>query len=77
MPVSWLPPPVRIKLFPAAYSMRAAFILSASSSMISSMRGWITALSRLTRGLGTFEDKKLSAQLAKIYKDINRMVSDF
>merc|ERR550517_1375521 len=25
----------------------------------------------------TFEDKKLSAQLAKIYKDINKMVSDF
>jgi len=25
----------------------------------------------------TFEDKKLSAQLAKIYKDLNKMVSDF
>merc|ERR1712055_468743 len=25
----------------------------------------------------TFEDKKLSAQLAKIYKDLNKMVADF
>ena len=25
----------------------------------------------------TFEDKKLSAQLAKIYMDLNNMVSDF
>ena len=24
-----------------------------------------------------FEDKKLSAQLAKIYKDLNKMVADF
>ena len=25
----------------------------------------------------TFEDKKLVAQLAKIYKDLNKMVADF
>ena len=25
----------------------------------------------------TFEDKKLSAQIAKIYKDLNKMVADF
>ena len=25
----------------------------------------------------TFEDKKLSAQLAKIYKDLNKMIVDF
>ena len=25
----------------------------------------------------TFEDKKLSAQLAKIYKDLNKMVADY
>ena len=25
----------------------------------------------------TFEDKKLAVQLAKVYKDINKMVSDF
>ena len=25
----------------------------------------------------TFEDKKLSAQLAKIYKDLNKMVGDY
>ena len=25
----------------------------------------------------TFEDKKLSAQLKKIYKDLNKMIADF
>ena len=37
----------------------------------------VTMAEILHQKSNTFQDKKLSAQLAKIYKDLNQMVADF
>jgi len=65
---------------PAGSSMKLATRKSIGLSKIDTKKRLLliaTMAEILHQKSNTFEDKKLSAQLAKIYKDLNKMVADY
>ena len=65
---------------PAGSSMKLATRKSIGLSKVDTKKRLLliaTMAEILHQKSNTFEDKKLSAQLAKIYKDLNKMVVDY